>query len=117
MYCTFGILLKSEPFLCRPTKSLSSPCSNENGQDIEKGPFDPDAAAEEQETMRSSAFDASEKPVVGGKLKASAIAVIGDGLGAKLKTGPPQLDIIGDTKDGSADVDGMTRSSREGSLA
>ncbi|CAM9753477.1 unnamed protein product, partial [Ectocarpus sp. 4 AP-2014] len=77
---------------------------------IEKGPFDPDAAAEEQETMRSSAFDASEKPVVGGKLKASAIAVIGDGLGAKLKTGPAPLDIIGYTKDASADVDGMTRS-------
>ncbi|CAM9823867.1 unnamed protein product [Ectocarpus sp. 12 AP-2014] len=79
-------------------------------KDIEKGPFDPDAAAEERETTRSSAFDASEKPVVGGKLKASAIAVIGDGLGAKLKTGPPPLDIIGDMKDGSADVDGMTRS-------
>lgn len=50
-----------------------------------KGPFDPDAAAEEQETMRSSAFDASEKPAVGGKLAPSKIAVIGEGLAKKLK--------------------------------
>lgn len=39
--------------------------------------------------MRSSAFDASEKPAVGGKLTASKIAVIGEGLAAKLK--PPPL--------------------------
>lgn len=41
--------------------------------------------------MRSSAFDASEKPVVGGKLTASKIAVIGDGLAAKLKPSPLPL--------------------------
>lgn len=56
-----------------------------------QGPFDPDAAAEERETMRSSAFDASEKPVVGGKLEPSKIAVIGEGLASKMKLGPTSL--------------------------
>eukprot|EP00752_Nemacystus_decipiens_P016421 g14678.t1 len=61
-------------------------------KDLVRGPFDPDAAAEEQETMRSSAFDASEKPAVGGKLPPSKIAIIGEGLAAKLKPGPLPLE-------------------------
>lgn len=42
--------------------------------------------------MRSSAFDASEKPAVGGKLAPSKISVIGEGLAAKLKPGRLPLD-------------------------
>lgn len=46
--------------------------------------------------MRSGAFDAAEKPVVGGKLSASKIAVIGEGLAAKLKPAPLPLEAIAD---------------------
>lgn len=74
-----------------------------------QGPFDPDAAAEEQETMRSSAFDASEKPVVGGKLEASKIAVIGEGLASKLKLGPTSLESAADLKKVSDEEAGTTR--------
>lgn len=74
-------------------------------KDLARGPFDPDAAAEEQETTRSSAFDASEKPAVGGKLAPSKIAVIGEGLAAKLSPGPLPLERGIDFNKGSADGD------------
>lgn len=65
-----------------------------------QGPYDPDEPAEEQETMRSGAFDAAEKPVVGGKLSASKIAVIGEGLAAKLKSASPPLEPMTDSNKG-----------------
>lgn len=73
-----------------------------------QGPYDPDEPAEEQETMRSGAFDAAEKPVVGGKLSASKIAVIGEGLAAKLKPAPSPLEDMGDSNKGP-DGDKTTR--------
>lgn len=77
-----------------------------NEQDLAQGPFDPDAAAEEQETTRSSAFDASEKPAVGGKLALSKIAVIGDGLAAKLS--PPSLPLERSAEFNKGSADGET---------
>lgn len=85
--------------------------ANDTEQDLAEGPFDPDAAAEEQEPTRSSAFDAPEKPTVGGKLKASAIAVIGDGLAAKLK---PELPPRAGGTDANKDSDGLGLDTRFG---
>lgn len=48
-------------------------------KDLTEGPFDPDAASVEQETMRSGAFDAVERPVVS-TMAASKISVISEGL-------------------------------------
>lgn len=92
---------------------ISRRCSDERivPQGLAEGPFDPDAAAEEQEPTRSSAFDAPEKPVVGGKLKASTIAVIGEGLAAKLQ--PEQLP-RGGGADASNDSDGLGLDTRSG---
>ncbi|CAM9108270.1 unnamed protein product, partial [Pylaiella littoralis] len=73
-------------------------------KDLIQGPFDPDQPAEEQETMRSGAFDASEKPVVGGKLSSSKIAVIGEVLAAKLKSASPLLEVVADSSKGPDEV-------------
>ncbi|CAM9574677.1 unnamed protein product, partial [Choristocarpus tenellus] len=53
-------------------------------EDCEEGPFDPDAAVEAQETIRSSAFDAMEKPVVS-PMSMEKISLISDGLTPKCK--------------------------------
>lgn len=95
----FGHIFCSSEILHRSCCILT----HRNEQDLTEGPFDPDAAAEEQETMRSSAFDASEKPAVGGKLAPSKIAVIGEGLSAKLKPLPLPLERGVDFNKGSAD--------------
>lgn len=76
---------------------------NAHTQDLVEGPFDPDAAVEELETTRSSAFDAVVKPVVGA-MEASKISVIGKGLSARMGT-PAAADVVaGDTKDSDRDV-------------
>lgn len=98
-------IIRPPTYFCQKCLSFASnsvgvSLKNRNGQDLIQGPFDPDQPAEEQETMRSGAFDASEKPVVGGKLSSSKIAVIGEGLAAKLKSASPLLEVVADSNKG-----------------
>lgn len=67
-----------------------------------EGPFDPDAAVEELEMTRSSAFDVVEKPVVG-TMEASKISVIGKGLSSKMGT-PAAVGVASGTNDSDAGV-------------